>query len=451
MSDAGAKGATSSDAILDRLLSLHPKIIDLSLDRMLDILEKLGHPEKKLPPVIHVAGTNGKGSTIAFMRSILEAAGLHVHVYTSPHLVKFHERIRLGHENGSETITEIDLAKALEYVEQVNEGEPITYFEITTAAAFHLFATHPADVLLLEVGLGGRLDATNVIEEPLATVITPVSLDHMQYLGDTIEKIAFEKAGIIKNNCPCVISQQESGAEDIILEQAHKKNAETRLCGMNWQTYLEHGRMVYQDEEGLLDLPLPSLKGDHQILNAGTAIATIRAQNRFTISDAAIEQGLITASWPARMQKLYHGSWLELSQKTDIEFWLDGGHNPAAAKILKQEIQKLNAHKNLPCYAICGMLDTKDSETYFKHLSDDIDKLIGVTIPNQTASLNAIEIEKVAKTAGIDSISASSIEDAVATISSWKKPCRLFFIGSLYFAGEVLRQENLIYHINRSA
>ena len=343
------------------------------------------------------------------------------------------------------------LKKALEYVEQVNKGEPITYFEITTAAAFHLFATHPADVLLLEVGLGGRLDATNVIEEPLATVITPVSLDHVQYLGDTIEKIAFEKAGIIKNNCPCIISQQESGAEDVILEQAHKKNAETRLCGMNWQTYLEHGRMVYQDEEGLLDLPLPSLKGDHQILNAGTAIATIRAQNRFTISDAAIEQGLITASWPARMQKLYHGSWLELSQKTDIEFWLDGGHNPAAAKILKQEIQKLNAHKNLPCYAICGMLDTKDSETYFKHLSDDIDKLIGVTIPNQTASLNAIEIEKVAKTAGIDSISASSIEDAVATISSWKKPCRLFFIGSLYFAGEVLRQENLIYHINRSA
>ncbi|MCB1473589.1 MAG: bifunctional folylpolyglutamate synthase/dihydrofolate synthase, partial [Rhodobiaceae bacterium] len=266
-----------SDQILDRLSRLHPKIIDLSLDRMWGILEKLGNPHLRLPPVIHVAGTNGKGSTVAFMRAMLEAAGLRVHVYTSPHLVRFHERVRLGSPQGGALVGEDALSAALEHAETLNAGEPITIFEITTAAALHLFATHPADVLLLEVGLGGRLDATNVVDAPLATTITPVSHDHAGYLGTELSGIAREKAGIIKPGVPCVVAAQPDEALDVIMEVGVARGAPLRVSGRDWRARRENGRLVFEDADGLLDLPPPRLAGRHQFENAGAAIATLRA------------------------------------------------------------------------------------------------------------------------------------------------------------------------------
>src|SRR5215813_15570591 len=252
------------DSIVARLLSLHPKRIDLSLDRMWRLLAALGHPERRLPPVIHVAGTNGKGSTVAFMRAILEAAGQRVHVYTFPHLVRFNERFRLGAAAGGALVTDEALAAALSECEAANGTEPITVFEIETAAAFVLFARHPADVLLLEVGLGGRLDATNVIERPLVTVITPVSLDHAEFLGDSVGEIAGEKAGILKAGVPAIVAAQPREALAAIERQAARVKAPIRIAGEDWTATEERGRLVYQDDAGLLDLPAPKLYGRHQ-------------------------------------------------------------------------------------------------------------------------------------------------------------------------------------------
>jgi dihydrofolate synthase / folylpolyglutamate synthase len=263
--------------IIERLLTLHPKRIDLSLDRMWRILGALGHPERKLPPVIHVAGTNGKGSTLAFMRAVLEAAGKSVHVYTSPHLVRFNERFRLGAPGGGKLVGDEALADALLECERANGSEPITVFEIETAAAFLLFSRHPADVVLLEVGLGGRLDATNVIDKPIACAITPVSMDHLEFLGDTIEKIAAEKAAILKRGVPAVIAPQAEVPLNVIERAAAQVRAPLWVCGQHWNVHAERGRLVYQDDDGLLDLPLPKLHGRHQLDNAGTAIATLRA------------------------------------------------------------------------------------------------------------------------------------------------------------------------------
>src|SRR5215218_2444819 len=294
---------TQVDAILARLLELHPKRIDLSLDRMWRILAALGHPERQLPPTIHVAGTNGKGSTIAFMRAILEAAGLRVHVYTSPHLVRFNERFRLGNVGGGVLVSEDDLAAALVECEKANEAAPITVFEIETAAGFLLFSRHPADVLLLEVGLGGRLDATNVIEQPLATAITPVSLDHAEFLGDTIGQIAAEKAGILKRGVPAIVAAQPREALAVIERQAARLKAPVRIAGEDWTASEERGRLVYQDDAGLLDLPAPKLHGRHQFENAGTAIAALRASG-MKLPPVAFESGVTKVEWPARMQRL---------------------------------------------------------------------------------------------------------------------------------------------------
>src|SRR6478672_1342562 len=254
----------TSDAILARLIALHPKRIDLSLGRIERLLAALDHPERKLPPVIHVAGTNGKGSTVAFLRALLEAAGKHVHAYTSPHLVRFNERFRLAAPGGGRLVGDAELSAALEECERANGGAPITVFEITTAAGLLLFSRHPADVLLMEVGLGGRLDATNVIDRPLATVITPVSIDHTDFLGDTIEKIAAEKAGIIKAGCPVIVAAQNRDALTVIERQAARLKAPIRIAGENWTATEERGRLVYQDDNGLLDLPAPKLYGRHQ-------------------------------------------------------------------------------------------------------------------------------------------------------------------------------------------
>ncbi len=419
-----------SDAILTRLLTLHPKIIDLSLDRMARLLRLLGNPEQKLPPVIHVAGTNGKGSTVAFTRAIMEAADLKVHCYTSPHLVKFQERIRVA----GELITDEKLSELLEECEVANAGEPITFFEITTAAAFLAFARAPADYLILEVGLGGRLDATNMIDQPKATCITSISLDHQQYLGDTIEKIATEKAGIIKRKVPVVIAAMPTEARQTVETIAEKHDAPTSIANQDWQAYEQHGRMVFQDENGLLDLPLPSLPGVHQIQNAGNAIAIIRTLSDQRINEDHIAQGLAQATWPARLQRLKGGALDQLLPKGS-ELWLDGGHNPDAGTILAAHFRMLHKKHPMPLAIIWGMLNTKDAMSFMTPLAELKPQLQTITIPGEP---NAIPADALAEAAISHGLEAKAQTDFKTALSSITKPARVLICGSLYLAGHVL-------------
>jgi dihydrofolate synthase / folylpolyglutamate synthase len=374
-----------SDAILTRLLSLHPKIIDLSLDRMHSILGKLGHPERKhLPPVIHVAGTNGKGSTVAYLRHIMEAAGLKVHAYTSPHLVKFHERIRVA----GELIAESDLTALLQECEEANAQEPITFFEITTAAAFLAFSRTPADYLILEVGLGGRLDATNVIDHPALCVITTIDYDHQQYLGDTLSLIAHEKAGILKRGCPAIIGVQPDEARAEIERVAERVRAPAAIAGQDWQAYEQHGRLVFQDENGLLDLPMPQLKGRHQIDNAGNAIAAVRKLDDSRITDRHIAEGLKATTWPARMQRLGQGMLSNLVP-AEAELWLDGGHNPSAGRVLAQAFSELNDRHSRPLVLVWGMLNTKDVGSFIGSFAGVASRVVTITIPDEENAVKA--------------------------------------------------------------
>src|SRR5439155_24213853 len=327
-----AKRAPPLGELIARLSALHPKPVDLDLERMHRLLQRLGHPEGKLPPVIHVAGTNGKGSTIAYLRATLEAAGLRVHAYTSPYLTRINECFRLGRAGGGVLVGDDELRAALEEVERVNAGEAATLFELKTAAAFHLFAQNPADVVLLEVGLGGRLDSTNVIETPAACVITPVSMDHIDFLGDTLTSIAGEKAAIIKRGVPVISAEQAGEAMAVIEAQARRMRAPLFAAGESWHVNVEHGRLVYSDDRGLMDLTAPRLFGRHQFDNAGLAIATLRAMSAFKVSQAAFEAGIVGAEWPARMQRITSGALLSWGpQGSDI--WLDGGHNAEGGRV----------------------------------------------------------------------------------------------------------------------
>ncbi len=430
---------TASDAILQRLMRLHPKAIDLSLDRMRQLLERLGHPERRLPPVFHVAGTNGKGSTCATLRAILEAAGQRVHVYTSPHLVHFHERIRLV----GQLISEDALQILLDECERAAEGMQITFFEITTAAAFLAFARVPADALVLEVGLGGLLDATNVIDAPLVCVITPVGLDHQGFLGDTIEQIAGEKAGIIKPGCPAVIGPQTVEAMGIINDAAARQNAALLAWSQDFSAHEEHGRMLYQDSAGVLDLPLPKLPGVHQIANAATAIAALRAQDRFIISDAAIEKGLGAVAWPARMQRLTYGPLID-EAPDGAELWLDGGHNPHAAAAISETLADLEERAPRPLYLITGMLNTKDPQGFFAHFRGLARHVSTITIPGEANALGAGALYDAARSVGLNADPAEDLEDAMdqiaarVTLDSDDTPPRILIGGSLYLAGRVL-------------
>jgi dihydrofolate synthase / folylpolyglutamate synthase len=416
-----------SDAILTRLLQLHPKIIDLSLERMEHILARLGHPEQKLPPVIHVAGTNGKGSCVAYLRAIIEAAGFKCHCYTSPHLVKFHERIRIA----GTLIAEDELSALLEECEAANGQEPITFFEVTTAAALLAFSRRPADYLILEVGLGGRLDATNVIARPQAACITSIGLDHQQYLGDTLQLIAAEKAGILKRGAPGIIGRMPQAARGAIEDVADKTQVSLTIADQDWQAYEQHGRMVFQDEGGLLDLPLPNLAGAHQVQNAGNAIATIRALRDSRIREAAIARGITTAEWPARMQRLGAGA---LSQ-SGSEIWLDGGHNADAGVMLAEAFQALPKR---PLVIVWGMLNTKDAGAFLKPLALVAKACVTLTIPDE---LNAIPAQSLAKTAaswGLKTEVAVSIADALQKAARMFEHPRILICGSLYLAGHVL-------------
>ncbi|WP_372425964.1 bifunctional folylpolyglutamate synthase/dihydrofolate synthase [Salinarimonas chemoclinalis] len=431
----------SSDAILARFLALHPKSIDFSLVRIERLLARLGHPEKRLPPTIHVAGTNGKGSTIAFMRAILEAAGLVVHVYTSPHLVRFHERIRLGRPGGGVFVPEERLVETLRACEAANEGEPITVFEITTAAALALFAEEPADVLLLEVGLGGRLDATNVIAEPAAAIVTSIGLDHAEYLGDTIEKIAGEKAGIFKRGCPAVIAHQDhEAAERTLVAAAERARASRiRVGGQDFSTHEEGGRLVYEDDDGLLDLPMPRLPGAHQFVNAGAAIAGLRAAGFARLPTEAFERGMVAVEWPGRLQRLTRGVLPALAPE-GAEVWVDGGHNPDGGRAVAAAMADRAERADAPLVMIVGMLGTKDAAGFLENFAGLAREVICVPIPSQMAARPPEEVAAIAASVGLVTSTAPSVEAALAVLNEtvWEAPPRVLICGSLYLAGSVL-------------
>jgi dihydrofolate synthase/folylpolyglutamate synthase len=438
--------APRSTAILNRLLQLHPKKIDLALDRMLRLLGELGNPQLQLPPVIHVAGTNGKGSACAFSRAMLEAQGLAVHVHTSPHLVRFHERIRIA----GQLISEEELCATLEEVELINDGASITFFEITNAAMFLTFSRHPADAVVLEVGLGGRYDATNVIPHPAMTIIQPVGLDHQEFLGTDIGAIAAEKAGIIKPRVPVVIGPQDEIAREVILRQADRLSAPVLMFGQDFQSRQEQGRMVYEDETGLLDLPLPKLIGRHQVENAGVAIAGLRHAMLDGISmgwgeEPAIERGLRRVDWPARLQRLSHGP-LIADAPDDAEVWLDGGHNPHCAAAVSRAIADLEEKIDRPLYLICGMLKTKDAVGFLSAFRGLARHVVTVSIPGEAASLGAGALYDAARAAGLDAAPAEDLEDAMLQLNAWARaharetPPRILICGSLYLAGKVLAE-----------
>jgi len=420
-----------SDILLDRMMALHPKIIDLTLDRMVRLLAALGHPERTLPPVIHAAGTNGKGSTLAMIRAGLEAAGRAAHVYTSPHLARFHERIRLS----GDLIDEDLLSAILDECLAANGPDAITYFEITTCAAFLAFSRERADFTLLETGLGGRLDATNVVDDPRLTVITPIDIDHQQYLGDTLPEIAFEKAGILKRGVPCVVGPQGEVAMEVIEDRAARLGVPLIAHGQHWHVWEERGRLVFQDETGLLDLPMPALIGAHQVQNAGAALAALR---HLGMDEDACAAAMTNASWPARMQRLTSGPLVDQAGAAGSDLWLDGGHNPAAAAAIVESLSRLPPR---PTHLICGMLNTKDVGGFMAPLANVAECLHAVSIPGQAATLSADETVAHARAAGLRSEAAESVEAALAAILADQPGARVLICGSLYLAGVVL-QEN---------
>jgi len=432
---------SSVDAVVARLTALHPKRIDLSLDRLLRLLSALDHPEKKLPPVIHVAGTNGKGSTVAFLRAILEAAGKRVHAYTSPHLVRFNERFRIGGAGGGELVSDEELVATMEECERVNAGAPITVFEITTAVGLLLFARHPADALLLEVGLGGRLDATNVVDNPLATIITRISIDHTDFLGNSLEKIAAEKAGILKPGVPAVVAAQSRDALAVIERQAERLVVPLKIAGQDWTATEERGRLVYQDETGLMDLPPPRLYGRHQYENAGLAIAALRGIKRFTIPPAAYDTGMVKADWPARLHRLGQGRLVDLTP-AGSELWLDGGHNPDGGRAIAAALADLEERVSRPLVLIVGMLASKDCEGFLSNFTGLARRMIAVPVPGVEKSLSAAAVADTARAIGL---SATSRDNLVEALDAARKldldpPPRILITGSLYLAGAVLRE-----------
>lgn len=436
---------TQIDSIVARLTALHPKRIDLSLDRVQHLLGALGNPQSRLPPVIHVAGTNGKGSTIAFLRAILEAAGQRVHTYTSPHLVRFNERFRIGARGESHLVSDAELTAALEECERVNAGAPITVFEITTAAGLLMFARHPADLLLLEVGLGGRLDATNVIDSPLVSIITRISIDHTDFLGDSLEKIAAEKAGILKRGVPAVIGSQHREALAVIERQAGKLGVPLKIAGGDWTATEERGRLVYQDEAGLLDLPAPRLYGRHQFENAGLAIAALRAVRQFAIPAAAFEAGMTKAEWPARLHRLSQGRLVDLAP-SGSELWLDGGHNPDGGRAIAAALADLEERVSRPLVLIVGMLASKDCEGFLKNFTGLARRLIAVPVSGVEKALTSEAVADIARAIGISATSRDNLAEAFDAVRKLDldPPPRILITGSLYLAGEVLRGNGTI-------
>jgi dihydrofolate synthase/folylpolyglutamate synthase len=430
---------SSSDTLLERLKKLHPQSIDLSLGRIERLLAALGHPEERLPPAVHVAGTNGKGSFLAFLRAIAEGMGNGVHVYTSPHLVNFHERIVLAGPHGASMIGEDDLVDCLARAEAANGGELITLFEITTAAAFLAFSEVPADLLLLETGLGGRLDATNVVKKPLLTAITPISIDHVSFLGDTIAAIAGEKAGILKPGAPCVVGRQVQEAFEVIERRAAEVGAPLHVAGRDFDAFEQQGRLVFQTASRLIDLPLPRLKGRHQIDNAGSAIAAASIVFGEALNLRALEHGLTHAQWSARLERLSAGA-LHAYVADGTEIWLDGGHNAAGGQVTSHALAELDERVPRPVHLIWGMMETKDAHAFIAPFKGLVGRIYTVRIPDEPNAFSAGDLAAIAKAESFDVIEADSIPDALArSRSALGEPARVLICGSLYLAGHVLK------------
>ncbi len=425
--------------LIAQLLALHPRRIDLDLTRIQRLLARLDHPERRLPPVVHVAGTNGKGSTIAYLRAILEAANLRVHVYTSPSLVRINECYRLGRAGGGVLAGDDELHAALEHCERANAGAPVTIFELETAAAFWLFAQHPADVALLEVGLGGRLDATNVVEAPLATVIAPVSMDHTEFLGQTLMAIAAEKAGIIKPGVPVICAEQIPEAMTAIEQQAKRMRAPLHGAGREWHVNVERGRLVYQDDRSLMDLAAPKLFGRHQFDNAGLAIATLRAQQRFKIDPSAFEAGIVNAEWPARMQRLTSGALVEQAPPAS-EIWLDGGHNAEGGRVAAAALGDLEERVSRPLVVIVGMMGNKDAGAFLANFAGLTRHIIAVQIPGRDNAMPPDRLADAARALGMRVETSGGVEAALRSLTrlAYEVPPRILITGSLYLAGHVL-------------
>jgi dihydrofolate synthase/folylpolyglutamate synthase len=438
---------SQADTEIDKLMGLHPKGYDLSLDRIRRLLEVLGNPHLKLPPVIHVAGTNGKGSATAFCRALLEAQGLSVHVHTSPHLVRWHERYRIGVKGGRGQIVEDAMfADALRRVAEANGGKPITVFEILTAVTFILFSEQPADVVVLEVGLGGRFDATNVVEKPAVCIVQPISLDHQAYLGDRVELIAAEKAGIMKRGVPVVIGHQEfDGAKEVLISTAERLGCPLAVFAQDFLAYEEFGRLVYQDEFGLMDLPLPRLPGRHQIGNAATAIRAVKAAG-YPVTEEIAEKAMLSVEWPGRLQRLTEGRLVERAPQ-GAEIWLDGGHNPGAGEVIAEAMAAMEERQARPLHLVIGMINTKDPIGFFRAFVDIAHNVYTVPILGSDVGLDPVALAQSAAEAGLKALPMGSLGqalDAIRERSEGGIPPRIMIGGSLYLAGNVLAENGTI-------
>lgn len=438
---------SQAEAEIDKLMGLHPKGYDLSLDRIRRLLEVLGNPHLKLPPVIHVAGTNGKGSATAFCRALLEAQGLSVHVHTSPHLVRWHERYRIGVKGGlGQIVDDAMFADALRRVAEANGGKPITVFEILTAVTFILFSEQPADVVVLEVGLGGRFDATNVVEKPAVCIVQPISLDHQAYLGDRVELIAAEKAGIMKRGVPVVIGHQEfDGARDVLISTAERLGCPLAVFAQDFLAYEEFGRLVYQDEFGLMDLPLPRLPGRHQIGNAATAIRAVKAAG-YTVTEEIAEKAMLSVEWPGRLQRLTEGRLVERAPQ-GAEIWLDGGHNPGAGEVIAEAMAAMEERQPRPLHLVIGMINTKDPIGFFRAFVDIAHNVYTVPILGSDVGLDPVALAQSAAEAGLKALPMGSLGqalDAIRERSEGGIPPRIMIGGSLYLAGNVLAENGTI-------
>ena len=431
----------AADREIARLMTLHPKGFDLSLERITRLLDRLGNPQERMPPVIHIAGTNGKGSAAAFSRALLEASGRTCHVHTSPHLVNWHERYRLGGEGGGKLVDDAVLADAVMRTAEANQGETITVFEILTAVMFLLFSEHPADAAIVEVGLGGRFDATNVIAKPAVSLIMPVSLDHEAYLGDRVELIAAEKAGIIKAGCPVIVGAQEyDTARDVLVDTADRLDCPTLIYGQDFLAFEENGRMVYQDDDGLFDLNPPRLPGRHQFANAAAAIAAVKAAG-FEVGYRVANAAMARAQWPGRMQRLTEGALVELAPEGS-DIWLDGGHNPGAGAVVAEAMADEEERRPRPLVIIAGMINTKDQTGYFRNFEGMARHVFTVPVESSEAGVPNDELAARASAAGLKAEPVASVENALMLLrDAWHDPTvppRILISGSLYLVGEVL-------------
>ena len=432
-----------TNALIEHLSQFHPKGYDLSLSRISVLLEKLGNPQTKIPPAFHIAGTNGKGSLTANLRAILEAGGFSAHAHTSPHLVNYHERYRIAHDKfSSETASHIAsddmLADALSRVADANDGSKITVFELLAATMFILFSEQPADYSIVEVGLGGRSDCTNVIDKPLATIITPISLDHQSYLGDTLSEIAFEKGGIIKPGRAVIIGPQHDEARTVLEDIALENKCPLMIAGQDFDFYEEAGRFIYQDTDGLLDLPMPALLGEHQMANSATAIAATRLVG-CDIADKIYETAMKKLNWPGRFEQLPNGK-LTANIDQDTEIWIDGGHNEGAGEVIAREIKKMNSRHTKPLVMISAMLKTKDPERYFSQFRQFQPQVYCVPITSSEHGIDVEHLAQFARTAGLQATACESLESALRQVAGHQREQRLLISGSLYLVGEVLKK-----------